>query len=178
MVSCNSPLSSSVLVSSSTHQLTGDFFDYSFLGEQAIKGFNEPVLVWKALRESATESRFAAAHAAAAGPMVGRERELAFLYDAWQRATQGDGHVMLLAGEAGMGKSRLLEALVERVRPEPHRLLRCQCSPYHRNSVLFPRTSIVSGERLNEWAGTPVHRRCCWRNCSRFRSKIPCRQSR
>ena len=132
-----------VLVSPSTHQLTGDFFDYSFLGEQAIKGFNEPVLVWKALRESATESRFAAAHAAAAGPMVGRERELAFLYDAWQRATQGDGHVVLLAGEAGMGKSRLLEALAERVRQEPHRLLRCQCSPYHRNSVLFPLKTLL-----------------------------------
>lgn len=132
-----------VLVSSSTHQLTGDFFDYSFLGEQAIKGFSEPVLVWKALRESATESRFAAAHAAAAGPMVGRERELAFLYDAWQRATSGDGHVVLLAGEAGMGKSRLLEALAEQVREEPHRLLRCQCSPYHRNSVLFPLKTLL-----------------------------------
>jgi class 3 adenylate cyclase/ABC-type lipoprotein export system ATPase subunit len=132
-----------VLVSPSTHQLTRDFFDYSFLGEQAIKGFNEPVLVWKALRESATESRFAAAHAAAAGPMVGRARELAFLYDAWQRATRGDGHVVLLAGEAGMGKSRLLEALAERVREEPHRLLRCQCSPYHRNSVLFPLKTLL-----------------------------------
>jgi class 3 adenylate cyclase/ABC-type lipoprotein export system ATPase subunit len=132
-----------VLVSPSTHQLTGDFFDYSFLGEQAIKGFNEPVLVWKALRESATESRFSAAHAAAAGPMVGRERELAFLYDAWQRATQGDGHVVLLAGEAGMGKSRLLEGLAERVREQPHRLLRCQCSPYHRNSVLFPIKTLL-----------------------------------
>jgi class 3 adenylate cyclase/ABC-type lipoprotein export system ATPase subunit len=132
-----------VLVGPSTHQLTGDFFDYSFLGEQAIKGFSAPVLVWKALRESATESRFAAAHAAAAGPMVGRERELAFLYDSWQRATQGDGHVVLLAGEAGMGKSRLLEALVERVREEPHRLLRCQCSPYHRNSALFPLKTLL-----------------------------------
>lgn len=132
-----------VLVSPSTHQLTRDFFDYSLLGEQPIKGFNEPVLIWKALRESATESRFAAAHAAAAGPMVGRERELAFLYDAWQRATRGDGHVVLLAGEAGMGKSRLLEALAERVREEPHRLLRCQCSPYHRNSVLFPLKTLL-----------------------------------
>jgi class 3 adenylate cyclase/ABC-type lipoprotein export system ATPase subunit len=132
-----------VLVSPSTHQLTGEFFDYAFLGEQAIKGFNEPILVWKALRESATESRFAAAHAAAAGPMVGRERELAFLYDSWQRATMGDGHVVLLAGEAGMGKSRLLEALAERVREEPHRLLRCQCSPYHRNSVLFPLKTML-----------------------------------
>jgi len=132
-----------VLVSPSTHQLTEDFFDYSFLGEQTIKGFSEPVLVWKALGESATESRFAAAHAAAAGPMIGRERELAFLYDSWQRATKGDGHVVLLAGEAGMGKSRLLEALAERVREEPHRLLRCQCSPYHRNSVLFPIKTLL-----------------------------------
>jgi class 3 adenylate cyclase/ABC-type lipoprotein export system ATPase subunit len=127
-----------VLVGPSTHQLTADFFEYSFSGEHAIKGFREPISVWKALRESATESRFAAAHAAAAGPIVGRERELAFLYDSWQRATQGNGHVVLLAGEAGMGKSRLLEALAERVRSERHRSLRCQCSPYHRNSVLFP----------------------------------------
>ena len=127
-----------VLVGPSTHQLTADFFEYSFLGELAIKGFREPISIWKALRESATDSRFAAARAAAAGPIVGRDRELAFLYYSWRRATQGNGHVVLLAGEAGMGKSRLLEALAERVREEPHRLLRCQCSPYHRNSVLFP----------------------------------------
>src|SRR4051794_18776050 len=127
-----------VLVGPSTHQLTADFFEYAFSGEHAIKGFRDPVSVWKVLRESATESRFAAAHAAAAAPIVGRERELAFLYDSWERATQGNGHAVLLAGEAGMGKSRLLEALAERVRGERHRLLRCQCSPYHRNSVLFP----------------------------------------
>jgi class 3 adenylate cyclase len=133
----------SVLVGPSTHQLTADFFEYSFFGEHAIKGFREPISVWKVLRESATESRFAAAHAAAAGPIVGRERELAFLYDSWQRATRGSGHVVLLAGEAGMGKSRLLEALAERVREEPHRLLRCQCSPHHRNSVLFPFTKLL-----------------------------------
>jgi len=132
-----------VLIGPTTYQLTADFFEYSFLGEHAIKGFNEPISIWKAVRESPTESRFAAAHAAAAGPIVGRERELAFLYDAWQRATRGDGHVVLLVGEAGMGKSRLLEALAERVREEPHRLLRCQCSPYHRNSALFPIITLM-----------------------------------
>ena len=63
---------------------------------------------------------------------------MAFLADAWQRATQGNGHVVVLSGEAGMGKSRLLEALAEHVRDAPHRLLRAQCSPYHGNSVLYP----------------------------------------
>jgi class 3 adenylate cyclase/ABC-type lipoprotein export system ATPase subunit len=127
-----------VLVGPSTHQLTRDFFEFSFLGEHAIKGFRDPIPVWKVLGQSAIESRFAAAHAATAGPIIGRERELAFLYDSWQRATRGDGHVVLVVGEAGMGKSRLLEAVAERVGEEPHRLLRCQCSPYHLNSVLFP----------------------------------------
>ncbi len=127
----------SVLVAPSTHRLTRHVFDFSFFGETAVKGFRETVSVWRALRESAVDSRFAAAHAAA-GPIIGRERELAFLYDSWQRAVGGNGHMMLLVGEAGMGKSRLLEALADRVQDEPSRILRCQCSPYHGNSALYP----------------------------------------
>lgn len=127
----------SVLVAPSTHRLTRHLFDFSFFGETAIKGFREPVPVWRALRESAVDSRFAAAHAAA-GPIVGRDRELAFLYDSWQRAVRGNGHMMLLVGDAGMGKSRLLEALADRIQQEPSRILRCQCSPYHGNSALYP----------------------------------------
>ena len=127
----------SVLVAPSTHRLTRHLFDFSFFGDTAVKGFGEPVPVWRALRESAVDSRFAAAHAAA-GPIVGRERELAFLNDSWQRAVDGNGHMMLLVGEAGMGKSRLLEAFADRIQQEPSRILRCQCSPYHGNSALYP----------------------------------------
>ena len=133
----------SVLISQATHQLTEDLFEYLALGEQEVKGYGEPVSVWQALRETAIESRFIAAHVAAAGPIIGREREMAFLIDAWQRATRGDGHVVVLSGEAGMGKSRLLEALVEHVRSEPHRLLRAQCSPYHGNSALYPFVQLL-----------------------------------
>src|SRR4029077_2862573 len=131
----------SVLVGPLTHQLTADFFEYSYLGEQAIKGFRAPVPVWKVLRESATTSRFAAARVTAT-LIVGRERELTFLHDAWRRAAQVSGRLLLLAGDAGMGKSRLLEALAEQI-SEPHTLLRCQCSPYHRNSVLFPMKMLL-----------------------------------
>lgn len=127
-----------VLASPATHRLTGNFFEYRFAGEHALKGVREPVRVWRALGASAAESRFVAARAAVAAPIIGRERELAFLDDAWRRAARGNGHVVLISGEAGMGKSRLLEALAEHVRDQPHRLLRAQCSPYHRSSVLHP----------------------------------------
>jgi AAA ATPase domain len=104
-----------MLVGPSTHQLTEAFSKYMFAGEHEVKGFPQRVPVWKVLGETAVESRFISARAAAAGPILGREREMAFLADAWQRATHGNGHVVVLSGEAGMGKSRLLEALAERV---------------------------------------------------------------
>ncbi len=136
----------SVLVAPATRQLTGEFFEYESAGEHAIKGFDHPVAVWRVIRERQVESRFAAARGKSAGPIVARERELAFLGDSWRRAARGNGHVVLLSGEAGMGKSRLLEALAERVRGEPHRLLRCQCSPYHRNTPLYPVIQLLRHE--------------------------------
>jgi class 3 adenylate cyclase len=127
-----------VLVGPATHWLTKDLYDYADAGKHLIKGVAQPVQVWKVLGERAAESRFAATRSALAGPMVARERESAFLLDAWQRAARGNGHIVLVSGEPGMGKSRLVEALVEQLRGESLRLLRCQCSPYYSNSALFP----------------------------------------
>jgi class 3 adenylate cyclase/ABC-type transport system involved in cytochrome c biogenesis ATPase subunit len=127
-----------VLVGPVTHRLTEAFFEYLFVGEHAVKGYRQLIPMWKALGEAAIESRFISGRAAGTDPILGRERETAFLLDAWQRAALGNGHVVVLSGEAGIGKSRLLEALVEHLVDMPHRLLRAQCSPYHGNTVLYP----------------------------------------
>jgi len=139
-----------VLVDPVTRRLTGDFFEYVSAGEHSLKGLKAPVAVWQVRRELKVESRFAAVHSAFSGPIVAREREQAFLLDSWQRAARGSGHLVLLGGEAGMGKSRLLEALSEGVRATPHRLLRCQCSPYHRNSALYPLVQLLRHEAAIE----------------------------
>ena len=178
-----------VLVSPSTHQLTGDFFDYSFLGEQAIKGFSEPVLVWKALRESATESRFAAAHAAAAGPMVGRERELAFLYDSWQRATRGDGQSCCWPAKPGWASRDCWRLLPSECGRNPIVCCAANARPitatvfcFRSRRLLRHRLDIgrdLSTQENMDRIGRTLERvgrhsrssRCCWRNCSRFRSE-------
>jgi hypothetical protein len=132
-----------VIVSAVTHRLTSNFFEYLFVGEHALKGYDEPVAAWRALSESAVETRFGAARRADAEPIVGRERELALLADSWERATRGNGHLVLFTGEPGIGKSRLVESFAERIQERSHRLLRCQCSPHHRNSALYPFTQLL-----------------------------------
>ena len=133
-----------VLVGPVTHRLTEAFFEYLFVGEHAVKGYRELIPMWKVLGEAAIESRFISARTAGTDPILGRERETAILVDAWQRATNGNGHVVVLSGEAGIGKSRLLEALVEHLGDTPLRLLRAQCSPYHGNTVLYPILQLLS----------------------------------
>ena len=88
--------------------------------------------------EGAAEGRFEALHAAGLTPLVGREHELALLLDRWARAKDGEGQVVLLSGEAGIGKSRLVRALRERLEGEPHTWLGQFCSPYHANTALHP----------------------------------------
>jgi class 3 adenylate cyclase len=127
-----------VLIAGITRRLLGELFDYAYLGEHAMKGIERPLAVWRVLRESETQSRFQAVREA--GPLVGREQEIALLLERWRLARAGEGQVILLSGEAGIGKSRLVEALAERVHDDRHVRVRMQCSLYHRNTALYPVT--------------------------------------
>jgi class 3 adenylate cyclase/predicted ATPase len=128
----------SVVIAAGTRRLVGDLFEYCDLGAVEIKGIGTPVLAWRVLRPSAVESRFEALHGSALSPLVGRDEEIELLARRWARTKAGDGQVVLVSGEPGIGKSRVVAALAERLRSEPHIRLRYFCSPYHRNSALFP----------------------------------------
>lgn len=127
-----------VVIGGMTRQLLGDLFELNDLGPQRLKGITDPVLAFAVLGERAIESRFAARQAGDVAPIVGRDQELALLLERWQQAKSGDGQAVLVTGEAGIGKSRLTQALLETVAVEPHFLLRYQCSPYHGDSALYP----------------------------------------
>jgi hypothetical protein len=96
------------------------------------------VRAWAALRPASVDSRFEALHATGLTALVGREEELELLLRRWSRAKSGEGQVVLLSGEAGVGKSRLTAALLERLASEPHTRLRNFCSPQHTDSALYP----------------------------------------
>ncbi len=127
-----------VVLSSATRRLIGDRFRLKDLGRHAVKGLAEPVEAYAALGVSQSESRFDAAHAARLTGFVGREAESAELIARQRRAWAGEGQIVLISGEAGIGKSRLSAWLAEQVADTPHTQLRYQCSPYHRDSALYP----------------------------------------
>lgn len=129
-----------VVISSSTQRLTGGLFDYRGLGTVALKGFDQPVLVWQVLGISAAESRFEALRASST-PLVDRHAETGLLLRGWEGAKRGEGSVVLLSGEAGIGKSRIAQAIIERLIGEPHTLVRQFCSPYHQHTALHPLTA-------------------------------------
>ena len=127
-----------VVIEPVTHRLTGGLFDYRDLGAVTLKGFAEPVPAWQVVGLSAQQSRFDALHEAGVAPLLGRDEELELLLRRWQQAKSGEGRVVLLSGEAGIGKSRLATALLERIAGEPHLRLRYFCSPHHTDSTLHP----------------------------------------
>jgi hypothetical protein len=127
-----------VVIAESTRKLIGNLFDLQNLGGQKLKGIGDPVRAWAALRPASIESRFDALHASGLTELVGREEELELLLRRWSKATTGEGQVVLLSGEAGIGKSRLTAALLETVASEPHTRLRYFCSRQHTDSALYP----------------------------------------
>ena len=127
-----------VVIAEGTRRLLGNLFELQDLGPKDLKGIAGPVRAWAALRASSVESRFEALHATGLTALVGREEELELLLRRWSKAKTGEGQVVLLSGEAGIGKSRLTAALLERLAGEPHTRLRYFCSPQHTDSALYP----------------------------------------
>jgi class 3 adenylate cyclase len=127
-----------VVIAESTRRLVGNLFELDDLGAKNLKGVEGPVRPWAALRPSSVESRFDALHAGGLTELVGRDEELELLLRRWSKAKNGQGQVVLLSGEPGIGKSRLTAALLERVATEPHTRLHYFCSPQHTDSALYP----------------------------------------
>ncbi len=127
-----------VVIAEGTRRLLGNLFELEDLGAKDLKGIAGPVRAWAALRQASVESRFEALHASGLTDLVGREEELELLLRRWSKAKIGEGQVVLLSGEAGIGKSRLTAALLERLTGEPHTRLRYFCSPQHTDSAFYP----------------------------------------
>ena len=127
-----------VAIEASTRRLIGNLFDCRELGSIETAGGNEPIRRWQVLGESSVESRFEALRGPALSPLVGRDEEIDLLLRRWARARAGQGQIVLVSGEPGIGKSRLTAALEEQLQAEPHLRLRYFCSPYHQDSALFP----------------------------------------
>jgi class 3 adenylate cyclase/predicted ATPase len=129
----------SLVISAATFQLLGGFFACQSLGMQILKGFPQPLEVYQVLYESMARSRLEAVGSTGLTPLVGREQEVGLLLECWEQVKDGLGQVVLLSGEAGIGKSRLVRVLKDQVATEPQAWLTpCQCSPYHQNSTLYP----------------------------------------
>jgi class 3 adenylate cyclase/tetratricopeptide (TPR) repeat protein len=137
-----------IVVADSTRRLAGQSFEIESLGSQELKGFKSRIALFAVRGEREVESRFDAAHPTALSKFVGRTSEIGMLLDRWDLIKGGQGQAVFMSGEAGIGKSRLVDALEERLHENQHELIRLQCSPYHATSAFYP---II--ERLSRFAG-------------------------
>ena len=126
-----------ILVSESTQKLIGGLFELIHLGAHDMKGFSRPVSAWQVCGEASVESRFAAIRAGGL-PLIGRAHEMGLMRERWHLARQGEGQILTVTGEAGIGKSRVIEALQQELAVEAHARINLQCSPYHTDSALYP----------------------------------------
>jgi AAA ATPase-like protein len=138
-----------LVIAGSTRRQIGALFELEDLGSQALAGFAEPQPAWRVVGESGVVSRFERLRSEAT-PLVGRDEEFDLLLRRWQQAKGGEGRVVLISGEPGIGKSRLTAVLSERIGSEPHTRLRYFCSPCYQDSALYP--FIVQLERAAGFA--------------------------
>jgi class 3 adenylate cyclase/predicted ATPase len=139
-----------LVISATTFQLLGGFFACQPLGTPPLKGQTQPLAVYRVLYESIARSRLEAAGSTGWTPLVGREQEIALLRERWAQVKDGLGQVVLLSGEAGIGKSRLVQVLQEHVAAEPQAWLTpCQCSPYYQNTALYPMIDLLERVALH-----------------------------
>jgi class 3 adenylate cyclase len=133
-----------LVISAATYQLLGGFFACQSLGTQLLRGLPQPLEVYQVLYENMARSRLEAASSTGLTPLVGREQEVALLLERWTQVKDGLGQVVLLSGEAGIGKSRLVQVLTAHVAAEPQAWLTpCQCSPYYQNTALYPMMDLL-----------------------------------
>ncbi|MCC8976453.1 adenylate/guanylate cyclase domain-containing protein [Bradyrhizobium brasilense] len=126
-----------IIISESTQKLLGGLFELTHTGVHELKGFSRPVPAWRVCGEASVESRFAAIRAKRL-PLVGRAHETGLMRERWRLAQQGEGQIVTVTGEAGIGKSRVIEALQQELAAEAHARINLQCSPYHSDSALYP----------------------------------------
>lgn len=133
-----------ILISESTQNLLGGLFDLESTGTHELKGFSRPVPAWQVRGEASIESRFAASRDGGNLPLIGRAHEMGLILDRWRLARLGDGQIVTVIGEAGIGKSRSISALQEALAGEPHARIHLQCSPHHSDSALYPVIQYLS----------------------------------
>jgi TOMM system kinase/cyclase fusion protein len=138
-----------VLISADTYRLVEGFFMVDDLRPQALKGVAIPVQVYRVVQESGAQSRLDIASTRGLTPLVGRESEVTLLLERWNLTKDGQGQVILLSGEAGIGKSRLVRVLKDHLTNEPHMRLECRSSPYYQNTALYPITDLL--QRILQW---------------------------
>jgi class 3 adenylate cyclase len=146
------------VVSSATYRLIQGYFACQDLGAQTLRGVAEPITVYQILRESGATSRLDVAQPRGLTPLVGRESEVTLLLERWEQVKAGHGHVVLLTGDAGIGKSRLVQMLKDHVADEPHVRWECRSAEYYQNTVLFPLTDLFQRILQFETRDTPAEK--------------------
>jgi class 3 adenylate cyclase len=138
-----------VAISDATYRLVQGYFECQDLGAQTLRGVAEPIAVYRVLQASGARGRLDVAVTRGLTPLVGRESEVTLLLERWEQAKAGQGHVVLLTGDAGIGKSRLVQMLKDHVANEPHTRWECRSTEYYQNSALYPLTDLF--QRILQW---------------------------